>query len=379
VQRDDETWMRAALAAAEKGRGAVEPNPLVGAAIVRDGQLIAVGAHEKFGGPHAEINALNAAGPAAQGATLYVTLEPCCHFGKTPPCTDAIIAARVQRVVAAIPDPFAQVAGAGLASLESAGLRVEVGTLAAAARTQNAPYLKRVLTGLPYITAKWAMTLDGKTAVSLGDSRWISSEASRRKAHELRGRMDAIIVGIGTVETDDPLLTARPQGPRCPVRIVFDSSCRMPLSSRLVETAREFPVVLAATDRASAQSQSQLTARGCEVLTLPGPGRVPIIPLLQELGRRGMTNVLVEGGGAVLGSFFDACEIDALEIYIAPLLEGGDHARTPIKGQGHTAMSAAVRVQIVEDVARIGDDLHYRAIVPQPWRSLAGFTANQRE
>jgi diaminohydroxyphosphoribosylaminopyrimidine deaminase/5-amino-6-(5-phosphoribosylamino)uracil reductase len=365
--------MRAALAAAEKGRGAVEPNPLVGAAVVGDGQLVGIGHHERFGGPHAEINALSAAGEAARGATLYVTLEPCCHFGKTPPCTNAILAAGIGRVVAAIRDPFPQVDGGGLSRLQSAGIRIETGTLAGLAREQNAPYLKRVTTGFPYVTAKWAMTLDGKTAVACGDSRWISSEQSRRKAHELRGRMDAIIVGIGTVETDDPLLTARPPGPRCATRIILDSRCRLPLSSRLIQTAREFPVVVAATDRASQQHRSQLTARGCEVLELPGFDRVPVVPLLQELGHRGMTNVLVEGGGAVLGSFFDAGQIDGLEIFIAPLIEGGDHARTAIKGRGHAAMSAVPRVQIVEDVARIGDDLHYRAIVPQPWRSLAGF------
>ncbi len=371
--------MEAALASAEKGRGAVEPNPLVGAAVVRDGRIVGIGHHERFGGPHAEINALVAAGDAARGATLYVTLEPCCHFGKTPPCTDAIIAAGIGRVVAAIRDPFPQVDGGGLSLLTAVGIRAETGTLAAQARAQNAPYLKRVITGLPYVIAKWAMTLDGKTAVACGDSRWISSEQSRRTAHTLRGRMDAIVVGIGTVETDDPLLTARPPGPRCAARIILDSSCRLPLSSRLVQTARDVPVVVAATDRASRRHRRQLTARGCEVLALPGLGRVPVVPLLEELGRRGMTNVLVEGGGVVLGSFFDAGQIDALEIDIAPLIEGGDHARTAIKGRGHPAMSAVPRVQIVGNVNRIGDDLHYRAIVAQPWRSLAGFTSDGAE
>jgi len=379
VESADDFWMRAALVSAEKGRGAVEPNPLVGAAVVRDGQLAGIGHHERFGGPHAGINALIAAGDAARGATLYVTLEPCCHWGKTPPCSEAILAAGIGRVVAAIRDPFPQVDGGGLALLQSAGIFVETGTLARQARAQNAPYLKRVTTGFPYVTAKWAMTLDGKTAVACGDSRWVSCEQSRRTAHELRGRMDAIVVGIGTVETDDPLLTARPPGPRCAARIILDSSCRLPLSSRLVQTARDVPVVVATTDRASPQHRSQLTARGCEVLALPGLDRVPVAGLLEELGRRGMTNVLVEGGGAVLGSFWDAGQIDALEIFIAPLIEGGDHARTAIKGRGHAAMSAVPRVQIVADVTRIDDDLRYRAIVPQPWRSLAGFTPDRAE
>ncbi len=234
-------------------------------------------------------------------------------------------------------------------------------------------------TGLPYVTAKWAMTLDGKTAVAGGDSRWISSEQSRRTAHELRGRMDAIVVGIGTVEADDPLLTARPPGPRCAARIVLDSSCRLPLASRLILTARDVPVVVVATDRASPQQRRQLAECGCEVLALPGLDRVPIVPLLEALGRRGMTNVLVEGGGAVLGSFLDAGQIDAVEIDIAPLIEGGNHARTAVRGRGHAAMSAVPRAQIIGNVNRVGDDLHYRAIVPQTWRSLAGFTGDRAE
>jgi diaminohydroxyphosphoribosylaminopyrimidine deaminase / 5-amino-6-(5-phosphoribosylamino)uracil reductase len=379
VTRDDLDWMRAALVAAEKGRGAVEPNPLVGAAVVRDGQLAGVGHHERFGGPHAEIVALRAAGEAARGATLYVTLEPCCHFGKTPPCTDAIVAAGIHRVVAAIRDPFPEVNGRGLSLLQSAGISIETGALAEPARMQNAPYLKRAATGLPYVTAKWAMTLDGKTAVAGGDSRWISCEQSRRAAHELRGRMDAIVVGIGTVETDDPLLTARPPGPRCATRIILDSRCRLPASSRLVQTARHVPVVIAATDRANPERCEQLRALGCEVIKLPGLDRVPIVLLLQELGSRGMTNLLLEGGGAVLGSFFDSSQIDALEIDIAPLIEGGDHARTAIRGRGQLAMSAVPRMHLLDNMTRIGDDLHYRAIVPQPWRRVAGFTLDRAD
>ncbi|MBX6316718.1 MAG: bifunctional diaminohydroxyphosphoribosylaminopyrimidine deaminase/5-amino-6-(5-phosphoribosylamino)uracil reductase RibD, partial [Isosphaeraceae bacterium] len=191
--------MHRALAEAERGRGAVEPNPMVGAVVVRDARLVGVGHHARFGGPHAEVVALAAAGEAARGATLYVTLEPCCHFGKTPPCTDAILRAGVTRVVAAMRDPFPQVAGGGLARLRAAGVAVEVGLEAEAARRLNAPYLKRLATGRPYVWAKWAMTLDGKTAVATGDSFWISNARSRALVHELRGRMDVIAVGIGTV------------------------------------------------------------------------------------------------------------------------------------------------------------------------------------
>ena len=215
--RDDIEWMRQALDEAGRGRGFVEPNPMVGAVVVRDGRPIAVGHHERFGGPHAEVVALGRAGESARGATLYVTLEPCCHYGKTPPCTDAILAAGIDRVVAAVGDPFPRVNGGGLAALRAAGVRVEVGCEADTARELNAAYWKRLATGKPFVTAKWAMTLDGKTAVASGDSRWISSDDSRRLVHDLRGRMDAIIVGIATVEADDPAFdrpAARPSRSR---------------------------------------------------------------------------------------------------------------------------------------------------------------------
>src|SRR5438876_10929485 len=220
-------WMRRALELAEGGRGYVEPNPLVGAVLVRDHQLVGEGWHQRYGEAHAEVHALAAAGPAARGATLYVTLEPCCHIGKTPPCTEAVMRAGIERVVAAMVDPFPQVAGRGAALLRDAGILVEMGLGEAEARRINAPYLKLLATGRPYVHAKWAMTLDGKIATRTGDSKWISNEASRRIVHTLRGRMDAIIVGIGTVLADDPLLTARPAGQRTAVRVVLDSQGRM--------------------------------------------------------------------------------------------------------------------------------------------------------
>ena len=301
AENEDVQWMRLALAEAARGLGSVEPNPLVGAVVVNEGRLLGTGYHGRFGAPHAEINALATAGETARGATLYVTLEPCCHFGKTPPCTDAILAAGIARVVVAMTDPFPKVNGMGLSVLKANGLDVEVGCEAAAARMLNAPYLKRSLTGRPFVIAKWAMTLDGKAAVASGDSRWISSDQSRVLVHKLRGRMDAILVGIATVQSDDPLLTARPPGPRCPARVVLDSTASLPVSSRLANSAREAPVIIAATERAPSDVRQQLVDLGCEVIVLPGSGRVPIEPLLDELGRRGMTNVLVEGGGRVLG------------------------------------------------------------------------------
>src|SRR5688500_6693810 len=210
----DERGMRQALALATRGRGAVEPNPMVGAVVLSaDGRLVGEGYHERFGGPHAEVIALATAGEGSRGGTLYVTLEPCCHHGKTPPCTDAVLRSGVRRVVAAMADPFPKVAGGGLRVLRDAGLEVHVGPCGAEAGRLNAPYLKLVRTGRPWVHLKWAMTLDGRIATRTGDSKWISSEASRAKVHDLRGRVDAVVVGRGTVIADDPLLTARPPGP----------------------------------------------------------------------------------------------------------------------------------------------------------------------
>ncbi len=246
AESEDQFWMALALAEAAKGRGAVEPNPLVGAIAVRDHVAVGSGYHRAFGDAHAEVHALGEAGAKARGATLYVTLEPCCHFGKTPPCTDAIVAAGITRVVAAMGDPFAKVNGGGVTELRARGISVEVGMLAESARRLNAPYLKRIMTGMPYVLAKWAMTLDGKTAVASGDSRWISSAESRALVHERRGQMDGILVGIATVESDDPLLTARPEGPRIASRIVLDSTARLPVRSQLAQSA---PVIFPSWSR----------------------------------------------------------------------------------------------------------------------------------
>src|SRR5438552_5867030 len=224
----DWQWMRRAVDLAERGRGYVEPNPLVGAVVVRGEQAVGEGWHQRYGEAHAEVNALAAAGEAARGGTLYVTLEPCCHQGKTPPCTDAVLRAGVQRVVAAMADPYSRVAGRGVTLLRSAGLTVELGVGEAEARRQNAPYLKLLTTGRPYVHAKWAMSLDGKIATASGEAKWISGDAARQRTHALRGRMDAIVIGSGTVRADDPRLTVRPPGPRTPVRIVCSNSAALP-------------------------------------------------------------------------------------------------------------------------------------------------------
>lgn len=362
----DSFYMRRALELAARGEGRVEPNPQVGSVIVRDGEIVGEGFHRQFGGPHAEVEALRVAGPRAQGATLYVTLEPCCHHGKTPPCTQAILAAGVARVVAAVADSFPAVAGRGLAELAAAGVATEVGLLADEARQLLAPYLKLVSTGRPWIIAKWAMTLDGKLATHTGDSRWISSEASRAVVHALRGRVDAILVGRGTAQADDPLLTARPPGPRTPLRVVVDTKAVLASDSQLVRTAREFPLLVAVGQHAPAADRDRLTRLGCEVFVSPSDTHAERLEaLLVELGRRRLTNVLVEGGGSLLGSLFDRGEIDEVQVFIAPKLVGGQAAPSPLGGTGLGPMAEALRLASYE-LERLGDDLYLHGRINRP-------------
>lgn len=364
---DLDRWhMTRALALAARGRGSVEPNPLVGCIIAHGAEIVGEGWHRRYGGPHAEVEALAIAGQRAQGATLYVTLEPCCHFGKTPPCTDAIVQAGIARVVAAQRDPFEQVAGEGESRLLAAGIRYRAGVCEAEARQLNAPYLKLLKHGLPWIIAKWAMTLDGKIASHTGSSRWISSEASRALVHKLRGKVDAVVVGIGTVLADDPLLTARPAGARVATRVVLDSEARLPANSQLVRTAAEAPVLVAVADSAPAGATEKLVARGCEVVVCPGDDRIERLRhLLAELGRRRMTNALVEGGGQILGSFLDAGLIDEVHAFIAPRLLGGQAAWTPVAGQGFASVGEAMRLErVVSEV--VDGDTYLHGFVTHP-------------
>lgn len=352
----DSDYMNRALELAARGRGWVEPNPLVGAVVVRNGAVVGEGWHERFGQAHAEVNALQQAGDAARGSTLYVTLEPCCHFGKTPPCTEAVIGAGVRRVVAAMLDPFPQVAGQGASRLREAGIVVEVGVGEAgelAARRLNAPYLKRLRTGRPWVHGKWAMTLDGKIATRTGESKWITGDAARARVHELRGRMDAIVVGKGTLLADDPLLTARPPGPRTAVRVVLTATGeRLPAKCRLLETIEAAPVLVVTTSAGAAQL-SGWRDRGAEVVELPAADAKSV---LTELGRRGMTNVLVEGGAETLGRFRDAGEIDEIHAFVAPKLFGGRDAPTPVGGLGVAGLNEAWSLDDW-DVVLLGNDL----------------------
>jgi diaminohydroxyphosphoribosylaminopyrimidine deaminase/5-amino-6-(5-phosphoribosylamino)uracil reductase len=354
--------MARALQLAARGEGHVEPNPMVGCVIVCDADVVGEGWHARFGGPHAEVVALEQAGAATRGGTLYVTLEPCCHHGKTPPCTEAILRAGIARVVIAAGDPFPQVDGGGVAELTAAGITCEVGTLGDEARRLLAPYLKLVATARPWVIAKWAMTLDGKLATHAGDSQWISGEASREVVHQLRGRVDAIVVGSGTALADDPLLTARPQDPtdvrRIATRVVVDSRCTLPIDSQLVRTTDAAPLLVAVSELASAEHCRRLTDAGAEVVQLAGETHAERIDsLLVELGRRRLTNVLVEGGGRLLGQLFDLRAIDEVHVFVAPKLAGGATAPSPLGGMGIHRMDEALQFDHVT-INPLGEDVY---------------------
>lgn len=358
----DVTAMRRALELAARGRGFVEPNPLVGAVVIRDGEIVGEGWHERFGGPHAEVAALRAAGSQARGATLCVTLEPCCHHGKTPPCTDAIRAAGIARVIVAAGDPFPAVAGRGIEALRAAGIDVETGLLAAEAERLTAPFRTLVTQGRPWVIAKWAMSLDGRLTASPGQDRWISSVESRGIVHDLRSRIDAIAVGIDTAVADDPLLTARPAdgssaGPRQPLRIVFDSQARLPLTSKLVRTARQLTVLVAVGPRAPHDRVAALEAAGCEVWR--GDEADPAArtaALLAELGRRRLTNLLVEGGPTLLAGMLAADQVDEVWAFVAPIILGGGTT-------GGSAPLQDVPRLVVEHVSFPGGDILIRGTI----------------
>ena len=357
------TVMRRAFELAARGQGFVEPNPLVGAVLVDDElKLLGEGFHQQFGGPHAEIEAISDAvrrrrKKRLKEATLFVSLEPCCHFGKTPPCTQAILAAGIRKVVVGRTDPNPQVAGSGIAELRAAGIEVAVGMLEDEARQLTAPFAKRVTTGLPWVIAKWAMSWDGKIATGSGDSKWISNEASRAVVHQLRGRMDAILVGAETVRRDDPLLTARPAGSRVATRVVLDSIASLRSDSQLVRTVNEAPLLIIAGPDAPLDNVARLQAAGAEVCVLGGDAESTAQPttlkelkkirpaepraVLAELGRRGMTNILIEGGAAILGAFSDLDLIDEVHVFIGSKLIGGQTAPSPIAGVGCEPLSKA--------------------------------------
>ncbi len=363
---DPTPFMRTALRLAQRGRGWVEPNPMVGCVLVRDRRVIGQGYHRRFGGPHAEVNALRDCarrGNSPRGATAYVTLEPCCHHGKTPPCTEALIAAKVARLVAAMRDPFPQVAGRGAASLRAAGIGVEFGLCDPEARRLNEAYLHRLATALPWVIVKWAQTLDGRIATASGDSRWVSNEASRRLVHQLRARVDAVVVGIGTVLADDPLLTARGVPVRrAALRVVIDPRLRLPERCALLRSAHG---VLVATRQTDSLKAKRLQDRGVELFPLTGESRrADLAPLLGHLvERHRATNILVEGGAALTGSLLEQGLVNQVLAFVTPRILGDDKAIAAVSGLRCAAMRHARELSL-RAVKRLGDDvmLDYRVV-----------------
>lgn len=361
----DRVHLRRAIELAGRGRGHVGANPLVGAVIARDEIVLGEGWHERFGGPHAEVNAIAAShGADLRGATLYVSLEPCCHEGKTPPCTDAIVAAGIARVVVASDDPTEKASGRGLGILRDEGVEIVMagGDLDTTARLLNQPFRKHARTGRPWVVLKLAMSLDGKVATQAGDSQWISGEESRLLAHRWRAVLDAVIVGVGTAVADDPQLTARPEGPpvtseQQPRRVVFDSLARLSTTSRLVGSAAEVPLTVVVSRAAARADTDALEAAGAQVLVATGenePARV--CSALDQLGAMGVTSALLEGGPRLAGAFLDAGEIDEVRLFLAPILLGGRTARDPLEGQGVELIAEAHRA-LSFDWERVGDEL----------------------
>ncbi len=375
------TFMTLALAEAELARGRTAPNPPVGAVLVRDGQVIGRGHTQPPGGPHAEVMALRQAGPLAGGSTLYVTLEPCCHYGRTPPCTNAVIAAGVASVVVAVEDPNPLVAGKGLARLRASGVTIRLHDGLDEASRLLRPFFKHVRTGLPYVTVKWAMTLDGRISSRTGDARWISGREALLWAHRLRDAVDAVLVGVGTVVADDPRLTvrlsleelvvrdSRPQGP---LRVVLDSHCRLPLHAALLSPELAAHTLLFATKRATTAACSAVVATGAEVCIVAADttGRVDVRVALEQLGRRGLLHVLVEGGAEVHASVLEHGLADEVAVVVAPKLIGGRDAPGPVGGRGTERLTDALTLEHVRTLP-LGEDYLIEGRLPPDGRLAA--------
>ncbi|KUG03775.1 diaminohydroxyphosphoribosylaminopyrimidine deaminase [hydrocarbon metagenome] len=364
----DQKYMQRALELASKARGRTSPNPMVGAVIVKDGQIIGEGYHQKAGTPHAEIHALKNARHKARGASLYVSLEPCCHHGKTPPCTDAIIEAGIQRVIIAVLDPNPKVAGKGAKILQEAGIEIRVGVMEEAAVYLNEIFFKHIQKGIPFVAIKTAMTLDGKIAARTGDSRWVTGPEARKYVHRLRNTYDAILVGIGTVLADNPRLNTRldEEAGRDPIRLIIDSCLELPLDSVIARSSREQPtIIFCGTDSDDKRAQD-LAALGVEIIKLElEEDQVPLSTVMSILASREITSVLVEGGAEINASFIKQKLVDKLYWFIAPKIIGGRGAPSPVGGDGYEFMSEASQFTII-NVQSFEKDVLITAAPDQP-------------
>ncbi|MHC1718729.1 MAG: bifunctional diaminohydroxyphosphoribosylaminopyrimidine deaminase/5-amino-6-(5-phosphoribosylamino)uracil reductase RibD [Acidaminococcaceae bacterium] len=354
---DDKRWMQRALDLAKKGTGLTSPNPLVGAVLVDDeGSVVGEGWHQKAGEPHAEVNALSQAGEKARGTTVYVTLEPCSHYGRTGPCCEALIAAGVKKVVVAIGDPNPKVAGNGIRRLQEEGIEVKVGVLAKEAAEVNEVFLHWMITNRPFVALKYAMTLDGKIATGTGDSKWITGEEARTRAHYLRSIYDAILVGKGTVLADDPSLTCRLVEGKNPLRIVLDAKLEIPINAKVLSDGEAETIIVSGKDVLPERLAERTGLANVEVLQVETTdGKVNLDTLLTTLSERKITSILVEGGGAVHGNFFDYGFVDRVYAFIAPRLIGGKEALSPVGGMGCLKIADGIKLERVETMS-LGND-----------------------
>lgn len=348
-------YMKRALELAKKGAGHTSPNPMVGCVVVKDGRIVTEGYHERYGEFHAERNALTRCEEDLTGAEMYVTLEPCCHQGNTPPCTDIIIERSIGKVYVGSMDPNPKVAGKGVKILQEHGIEVETGVLEKECLALNEIFFYYITTGMPYVAMKYAMTLDGKIASCTGDSKWVTGETARHHVHELRKQYSAILAGIGTVLADDPMLNCRIEEGVDPVRVVCDSSLRIPLSSQLVKTAGDIPVIVAYA-KENPEKEKALLQAGVELISAGRDGRVDLAVLMRKLGKRKIDSVLVEGGGAIHGSLLKSGLVQKIFCYLAPKLIGGREAGSPVEGDGFSRMKDALPVKEME-ILPLGQDI----------------------
>ncbi|MBD7944598.1 bifunctional diaminohydroxyphosphoribosylaminopyrimidine deaminase/5-amino-6-(5-phosphoribosylamino)uracil reductase RibD [Psychrobacillus sp. Sa2BUA9] len=362
----DQYFMKLALEMSASAKGKTNPNPIVGAVIVKDGVIVGSGIHRKAGEPHAEVHAFKMAGSHAEGATLYVTLEPCSHYGKTPPCANLVKDSKVSRVVVATTDPNPEVAGRGIQLLRNAGIEVEVGVLEEEAKKLNERFIHNMTTGLPFVISKFAMTLDGKIATHNGHSKWITSESARKEVHQLRNEIDGILVGVGTVIADNPALTTRlpeTQG-KNPTRIILDTNLRTPIDSQVLQTVAAKTIIVT-SDEVDMERAKPFEAKGVKIIFVSKETNgLDLYAALRELYRLGITDILVEGGGAVNASFLNAGLIDKYYIYIAPKVLGGKDSITPFTGPNPDTMIAAKHLYF-DDFQKLGEDIRIIAYPKQ--------------